>query len=139
MKKTVAAVLLLLLLSSHALYAASPNDIPPPSSNVSQPAPETYITDQESGHSPGAQTAYKATGIVTLVVAGTCVASGVYFSKVIGVDEVSSAFYTAGGVLFAASTVLWILYAREKGKEPRETVGLELDKGKVRVMATLRF
>ncbi|HLO25196.1 MAG TPA: hypothetical protein VK187_03725 [Geobacteraceae bacterium] len=65
--------------------------------------------------------------------------AGASNSDQIGSDQAGTAFYVIRGSSLAASTVLWILYFREKGREPASAVGLELDKGRGDVLAKFRY
>ncbi len=139
MMKTVAAILVFTLLFPYVLFAAPSDEVQQPTAGKSQPAPATQIVDQDTGYSPTAKKVYLGTGITTLAIGGTFLAAGAAVSSSGSIEEVGTFFYVVGGSLLAASTILWILYFREKGKEPATTVGLELNKGRGLVLAKFRF
>ena len=141
MEKTVAVILVCTLLFPYVLFAAPLDEVQPPPASESPTVPATPNVVQDTGHSPTAQKVYLGTGIGTLAAGGAFLAlgAGASNSDGIGADEVGTFFYAVGGVFLAASTVLWMLYFREKGREPATTVGLELDKGKGVVLAKFRF
>ncbi|MFZ2950870.1 MAG: hypothetical protein WA003_15455 [Desulfuromonadaceae bacterium] len=113
----------------------------PSSANESRQSLLVPKVDQDSGYSRRAKNTYFYTGIGTAAVGGALV--------VLGIDESNSdhmtsktagpAAYVIGGTFLAASAILWILYFREKGREPAASVGLDLDKGKAVVLANYRF
>lgn len=142
MTKTVVLILVITLIFPHVLFAAPSDEVQPPPAGESRPAPATSNVDnQDSGYSPTAKKVYLGTGIGTLVAGGAFIAlgAGASNSNQIGSDQAGTALYVIGGSFLAASTVLWILYFREKGREPATTVGLELDKGRGVVLAKFRF
>ncbi len=141
MIKTVAVVLLFTLLSPQLLFAAPSDEVQPPPASESQQAPAASNVDRNARYSPTAEKVYLGTGIGTLVAGGAFIALGAASSNAheIGSEEAGTVFYAIGGCLLAASTALWILYFREKGREPATSVGLDLDKGRVGLQAKFRF
>ncbi len=139
--KTIAAVLVVTLLFPYALFAAPADQVQPPPASESRTVPAPPAAVKETDYSPTAKKVYLGTGIGTLVAGGAFLAIGADTSnnKGIGSDEFGAFFYAVGSVFLAASTVLWIFYFREKGREPATTVGLELDKGRGVVVAKYRF
>ena len=141
MMKTVAVILVIALLFPHVLMAAPADEVQPPPANDSRTAPAPPNIGQDTGYSPTAKKVYLGTGIATLVAGGALLVGGAASSNsnAIGGDEAGTVLYAVGGCFLAASTVLWILYFREKGREPATTVGLELNKGSGVVLAKFRF
>ena len=141
MLKSFTVLLIITLVFPSALFASPPDE--PPTARAGEARPESAPLDsgQAIEYSPTAKKVYLGTGIGTLVAGGAFMALGVSESNG---DEITSkssstALYVIGGSFLAASTILWILYFREKSREPAATVGLELDKGKYGISANFRF
>ena len=141
MAKTVAVIMVFTLLFPQALLAAPPDEVQTPPASESRTAPATPNAVQDTGYSPTAKKVYLGTGIATLVAGGAFLAlgAGPSNSNDITSNAADTFFYAVGASFLAASTVLWILYFREKGREPATSVGFELDKGRGGVVAKYRF
>ena len=139
--KTIAFILVVSLILPNVLYAAPSDEVQPSPSSEPRQAPLLPEFDQDSDYSPRAEKTYLGTGIGTLLAGGSLLALGIGVSNSseIGAQEVGTFFSIIGGTFRATSTVLWILYFREKGKEPPATVGFELEKGKAVGLATIKF
>jgi hypothetical protein len=141
MMKTVATMLFVTLLLPNTLFAATSDEVQPPPASESRPETGPPNVDQDTAYFPTAKNTYLGTGFGTLLVGGAFLALGAAASNSdgMGSQETGTGLYFIGGTFLAASSVLWILYFREKGKEPATTVGLELDKGKGAVLAKFKF
>jgi hypothetical protein len=139
--KTITIVLLVVLILPNALFAAPSDEVQPSPSIESQQPPPLPKAGLDSDYSPRAQKVYLGTGIGTLAAGGSLLAIGIGISgdNGIGAQEVGTFFSVIGGTFLAASSDLWILYFREKAKEPPASLGLDLEKGKGVVLANFRF
>jgi hypothetical protein len=140
MKKAVAVLLVITFLFPSALFAAA-DGVPSQPAGKTPSAPATTAAARDSDYSATAEKAYLGTAIGTLVGGGAFIALGVSAgnSHEMASDAAATGLYIVGGAFLVASTVLWTLYFREKGKEPAAAVGLELNRGKGVVVAKFRF
>jgi len=142
--KVIMLVVIASLIFPYSLFAAPPEVTQPPASSEPVELSAAPNIAKDGDYSPTAKNIYLGTAIGTLLVGGAAIALAVAGrcsgnSNQICFKEANTAAYSVGGGMLAISTVLWILYAREKGKEPTSTVGFELDKGKSVITAHYRF
>jgi hypothetical protein len=141
MLKTIAVILVASLLLPQILFAAPSNEVRPSASGESPQSPSLPKVDPDPDYHPVAKKIYLGTGIGTLVTGVAFVALGIRASNEheIGSEAAGTVLTTTGGIFLAASTVLWVLYFREKMREPATSVGLELGEKKAVVLANYRF
>ena len=140
MMKAVALLLMLTLTTPHLLYA-TPEPAVTPSAGGTDPAAQPANVPPASDYSPTAAKTYLGTGIGTLLAGSTLIVLGKNEAdkKDITSDAASNMLYVIGGTFLAASTVLWILYFRETGKEPPATVGVDMSNGRYGLVAKFSY